>query len=210
MGLRDEKHDTARIVIHRRFSAWNLPSRCGILPMVSDMARGYAQQIVQSWGLLCAAAAVLVGCSIEPYRPYRPPPQPTVAAASPAVVPSVGNEIAMRAISQLGRPYVWGGADLSGFDCSGLVRFIYDQVGIPVPRTAAEQFSAAKRIELEGLKPGDLLFFRTQPSQRISHVAIYTGEGRFIHAPRSGQLVEFRELDDEYYRPRLAGAGRLF
>jgi len=90
------------------------------------------------------------------------------------------------------------------------VRFIYDQVGIPVPRTAAEQFSAAKRIELEGLKPGDLLFFRTQQSQRISHVAIYTGEGRFIHAPRSGQLVEFRELDDEYYRPRLAGAGRLF
>jgi murein DD-endopeptidase len=116
----------------------------------------------------------------------------------------------MRAISQLGRPYVWGGADLSGFDCSGLVRFIYDQVGIAVPRTAAEQFSAAKRIELAGLKPGDLLFFRTQRNQRISHVAIYTGEGRFIHAPRSGQLVEFRDLDDEYYRPRLAGAGRLF
>jgi murein DD-endopeptidase len=204
MGSRDEKHDTARIVIHRRFSAWNLPSRCGILPMVLDMARGYARL-----GLLCAAAAVLVSCSIEPYRPYRPPP-PQPVAPSAAIIPSVGNEIAMRAISQLGRPYVWGGADLTGFDCSGLVRFIYDQVGIPVPRTAAEQFSAAKRIELEGLKPGDLLFFRTQQSQRISHVAIYTGEGRFIHAPRSGQLVEFRELDDEYYRPRLAGAGRLF
>lgn len=116
----------------------------------------------------------------------------------------------MRAISQLGRPYVWGGADLTGFDCSGLVRFIYDQVGIAVPRTAAEQFSVAKRIEIAGLEPGDLLFFRTQQGQRISHVAIYTGEGRFIHAPRSGQLVEFRELDDEYYRPRLAGAGRLF
>jgi murein DD-endopeptidase len=161
--------------------------------------------------LICAAAAVVAGCSLEPYRPHRPPPpQPVVVAPSPAQVPSVGNEIAMRAISQLGRPYVWGGADLSGFDCSGLVRFIYDQVGIAVPRTAAEQFSAAKRIELAGLKPGDLLFFRTQRNQRISHVAIYTGEGRFIHAPRSGQLVEFRDLDDEYYRPRLAGAGRLF
>ena len=115
----------------------------------------------------------------------------------------------MRAISQLGKPYVWGGADLEGFDCSGLVRFIYDQVGIPVPRTAAEQFSAAKPIELAGLKPGDLLFFRTH-GQRISHVAIYTGEGRFIHAPRTGSPVEFRMLDDEYYRTRLAGAGRLF
>jgi cell wall-associated NlpC family hydrolase len=96
-----------------------------------------------------------------------------------------------------------------GFDCSGLVRFIYDQVGIPVPRTAAEQFSAAKPIQLTGLEPGDLLFFRTH-GQRISHVAIYTGEGRFIHAPRSGQPVEFRMLDDEYYRTRLAGAEDCF
>ena len=173
--------------------------------MVLEMARGSVQV-----GLLCAVATVLVGCSIEPYRPYRPrPPQPVVAPSA-AVIPSVGHEIAIRAISLLGRPYVWGGADLTGFDCSGLVRFIYDQVGIEVPRTAAEQYSAAKPIELGVLKPGDLLFFRTQQSRRISHVAIYTGEGRFIHAPRSGQLVEFRELDDEYYRPRLAGAGRLF
>ena len=177
--------------------------------MVLDMARGFGRHIARRWAFICAAAAVLVGCSIEPYRPYRPPPQ-AVVAPTPALVPPVGNEIAMRAISLLGRPYVWGGADLTGFDCSGLVRFIYDQVGIPVPRTAAEQFSAAKPIRLEGLEPGDLLFFRTQPTKRISHVAIYTGEGRFIHAPRTGELVEFRELDDEYYRPRLAGAGRLF
>ena len=170
--------------------------------MVLDMARRATQV-----GLLCAVAVLVQGCGLEPYRP--PEPQPVIVAPAPPPVPSVGNEIAMRAISQLGRPYVWGGADLSGFDCSGLVRFIYDQVGIPVPRTAAEQFSAAKPIDLAGLKPGDLLFFRTQ-GQRISHVAIYTGEGRFIHAPKTGSLVEFRMLDDEYYRTRLAGAGRLF
>ncbi|HKU15449.1 MAG TPA: C40 family peptidase [Steroidobacteraceae bacterium] len=166
------------------------------------MARRSAQ-----FGLACAVAAALVqGCSTEPYRPPAPP-----AAVTPAPpVTSIGNEIALRAISQLGKPYVWGGADLTGFDCSGLVRFIYDQVGIAVPRTAAEQFSAARPIDLKGLEPGDLLFFRTQGKQRISHVAIYTGEGRFVHAPRTGQPVEFRMLDDEYYRPRLAGAGRLF
>lgn len=167
--------------------------------MVFDMARGSAKL-----GLACAATALLVqGCSIDPYRP----PQPTSLIASPAT--AVGNEIALRAISQLGKPYVWGGADLTGFDCSGLVRYIYDQVGIAVPRTAAEQYSAAKPVELDGLEPGDLLFFRTH-GQRISHVAIYTGEGRFIHAPQTGRPVEFRMLDDEYYRPRLAGAGRLF
>ena len=116
----------------------------------------------------------------------------------------------MRAISLLGTPYEWGGAGPTGFDCSGLVRFIYDQVGIAVPRTAAEQYlrGEAGRASRDS-KPGDLLFFRTQ-GQRISHVAIYTGEGRFIHAPQTGQPVEFRMLDDEYYRPRLAGAGRLF
>jgi murein DD-endopeptidase len=153
---------------------------------------------------------VLQSCSLEPYRP--PQPSPWVRPASPPVAPvaSIGDDIAVRAISQLGKPYVWGGADLTGFDCSGLVRFIYDQVGIPVPRTAAEQFSAARPIELAGLQPGDLLFFRTQGAKRISHVAIYTGEGRFVHAPRTGSPVEFREIDDDYYRPRLAGAGRLF
>lgn len=171
--------------------------------MVLDMARWSGQL---AFACTAAAAVLVQGCSIEPYRPPQPSPRVAPPVASP---PSIGDDIALRAISQLGKPYIWGGADLTGFDCSGLVRFIYDQVGIPVPRTAAEQFSAAKPIQLTGLKPGDLLFFRTQ-GHRISHVAIYTGEGRFVHAPRTGELVEFRELDDEYYRPRLAGAGRLF
>jgi hypothetical protein len=207
MALRDEKHDIGRIVIHHWFSAWNLACTCGILPMVFAMASGSVQGVIQRWGCACVVALLVQGCSIEPYRP----PQPTPLAVPPPATqpPSIGNEIALRAISQLGKPYIWGGADLTGFDCSGLVRFIYDQVGIAVPRTAAEQFSAAKPIELDGLKPGDLLFFRTQ-GHRISHVAIYTGEGRFIHAPRTGQPVEFRMLDDEYYRAHLAGAGRLF
>jgi cell wall-associated NlpC family hydrolase len=176
--------------------------------MVFEMARGSAQLVIRRWGFACAAAALLVqGCSTEPYRPSPPSPATWGPASAPA--PSVGDDIALRAISLLGKPYVWGGADLTGFDCSGLVRFIYDQVGIPVPRTAAEQFSAAKPVDLATLKPGDLLFFRTQ-GRRISHVAIYAGEGRFVHAPRTGQPVELRMLDDEYYRPRLAGAGRLF
>lgn len=114
----------------------------------------------------------------------------------------------MRAISLLGAPYEWGGSGPSSFDCSGLVRFIHDQLGISTPRTAAEQFSAATPVKLDRLAPGDLLFFRIKG--RISHVAIYTGEGRFVHAPQTGRSVELRALDDDFYRPRLAGAGRLF
>jgi cell wall-associated NlpC family hydrolase len=120
----------------------------------------------------------------------------------------VGSEVAMRAISLLGAPYEWGGSGPTSFDCSGLVRFIHDQLGIAAPRTAAEQFSAATPVDLDRIEPGDLLFFRIQG--RVSHVAIYAGEGRFVHAPQTGRSVELRTLDDEFYRPRLVGAGRLF
>lgn len=152
------------------------------------------------------ASTTLQGCAVpQPFVPSTPatPIPPSLAPSS------VGNEVAIRAISLLGAPYEWGGNGPTTFDCSGLVRFIHDQLGIFVPRTAAEQFSAATPVDLRNLEPGDLLFFRIKGRQ-ISHVAIYTGEGRFVHAPQTGRPVELRMLDDEFYRPRLAGAGRLF
>jgi murein DD-endopeptidase len=166
------------------------------------MARFNAKLLCLSylvWGL------TLQGCSSTPSRESRtaPPPQTIVLHGS------IGDEIAMRALSLLGAPYEWGGVGPGSFDCSGLVRFVHDQLGIATPRTAAEQFAAARPVRMSGLEPGDLLFFRIKGS-RVSHVAIYTGEGRFIHAPQTGRPVELRLLDDDFYRPRLAGAGRLF
>ena len=149
---------------------------------------------------------MLQGCSSTPSSESRTASPSSHVSSPPA---SIGDEIAMRAISLLGAPYKWGGAGPGSFDCSGLVRFVHDQLGIHVPRTAAEQFLAARPVQMSGLEPGDLLFFRIKGS-RVSHVAIYAGEGRFIHAPQTGRPVELRMLDDEYYRPRLAGAGRLF
>lgn len=156
---------------------------------------------------LLAATLTLQGCAVP--QPYVAP-TPTASTVQPPVAPAttVGNEVAIRAISLLGAPYEWGGNGPTTFDCSGLVRFIHDQLGIFVPRTAAEQYSAATPVKLNDLEPGDLLFFRIKG--RISHVAIYTGEGRFVHAPQTGRPVELRMLDDDFYRPRLAGAGRLF
>jgi cell wall-associated NlpC family hydrolase len=157
--------------------------------------------------LYCCAylawALMLQGCGSAPSRP--------APALSSARLPgaALGDEIAMRALSLLGAPYQWGGSGPSTFDCSGLVRFVHSQIGIATPRTAAEQYSAAKPVNVKGLTPGDLLFFRIRGS-KISHVAIYTGEGRFIHAPQTGRPVELRTLDDEFYAARLAGAGRLF
>lgn len=156
---------------------------------------------------LAVTALALQGCAVP--QPYVMP-TPTSTQALPPLAPAttVGNEVAIRAISLLGAPYEWGGNGPTTFDCSGLVRFIHDQLGISTPRTAAEQFSAATPVKLNHLEPGDLLFFRIKG--RISHVAIYTGEGRFVHAPQTGRPVELRMLDDDFYRTRLAGAGRLF
>ena len=167
---------------------------------------------------LLAAALLLQGCASTPRQPLpplgdiSPAPGPLHTPLPPlqgGVTPSVGSEIAIRAISLLGAPYRYGGSGPKAFDCSGLVQFVHHEIGIPVPRTAAEQHRVAVPVEISELEPGDLVFFRTRGKQ-ISHVGIYAGSGRFVHAPQTGRPIELRELDDGYYRPRFAGAGRLF
>jgi cell wall-associated NlpC family hydrolase len=147
--------------------------------------------------LLC----LISGCASAPKRDIVSPETVTTSA--------LGDEIALRAIAQVGKPYRYGGADLDGFDCSGLVFFIHRELGIAVPRTAAEQYSASTPVNVQHLEPGDLLFFRTTNRKRVTHVGIYAGGGRFIHAPQTGRDIELRDLSDQYYGPRLVGAGRL-
>ena len=164
-------------------------------------------------------AALLAGCATAPAPAPPPPLGDVMAPPGPLDVPmptpqssatsSIGSEIVIRAISLLGAPYRFGASGPNAFDCSGLVRFIHEELGIDVPRTAAEQYKAAEPVRLEDIEPGDLLFFRIS-GKRISHVAIYAGSGRFVHAPQTGRPIELRPLGDDYYRRRLAGAGRLF
>jgi murein DD-endopeptidase len=141
--------------------------------------------------LLCAA--LLTGCASAPRQREA----------------TLGERIAASAMAQTGRPYRYGGSTPAGFDCSGLVHFVYLAAGISVPRTTTDQFRAAHEIKLNRLAPGDLLFFRVD-SRDVSHVAIYTGDGRFVHAPQSGKAVETRALDEDWYRSRLVSAGRLY
>lgn len=135
--------------------------------------------------------------------------EPAANVSQSASGESLGNELAIRAISLVGHPYRYGGADLDGFDCSGLVVFIHEQLGLRVPRTAADQHKAARKVARAQLEPGDLLFFRTQ-GRRISHVGVYVGNSRFVHAPQSGRLIELRSIDDAYYGRHLVEAGRLW
>jgi len=104
----------------------------------------------------------------------------------------------------LGIPYVWGGEDPSGFDCSGLVEYVFRQNGINTPRVTYEQFKSGKSINVNNVQPGDLVFFRME-SAGPGHVGIYAGGGKFIHAPRTGDVVKISNLKD---RSDLVGIRR--
>lgn len=122
---------------------------------------------------------------------------------------TLGVQIAVDAIAQLGRPYRYGGRDPAGFDCSGLVFFVHAAHGITTPRTTLEQYRVARPVSADALAAGDLLFFRIGATG-VAHVGIYTGDGHFVHAPQTGRPVELRPVDDPYFRPRFLGAGRFY
>ncbi|MCI0749657.1 MAG: C40 family peptidase [Nevskiales bacterium] len=110
------------------------------------------------------------------------------------------------ALGQIGRPYRYGGEDGDGFDCSGLARHVYAEAGIVLPRTAAQQFHAGRRIPLEDAEPGDLVFFRMDTGL---HVGIYVGENRAVHAPARGKDVRVTSIRTPYWVERFAGAVRI-
>jgi cell wall-associated NlpC family hydrolase len=108
-------------------------------------------------------------------------------------------QIVALAQSLAGLPYIYGGSDIDGFDCSGLVFYVYDCFGIRLPRSAREQGRLPGTVKLKHALPGDILVFKLEKSW---HTAIYLGEGRFVHAPNSEGWVRFEELN-EYWLSRL-------
>lgn len=110
----------------------------------------------------------------------------------------------------LGVKYRYGGTSPGrGFDCSGLVQYSHRAAGINIPRTTGQQYKAAKRISRKYLKAGDLVFFKTSVSRAVSHVGIYLGNHKFIHAPSSGKRVKISSMKEKYWRKRFTGAGRV-
>jgi cell wall-associated NlpC family hydrolase len=121
------------------------------------------------------------------------------------------HDIAFRALGLVGTPYVRAGAHPSeGFDCSGFVQFVYRDVsGIGLPRTTRAQIEFARTPVPDGRwQTGDLVFFDTN-GQGVSHVGIYVGEGRFVHAPNRGGRVRLDKLSDRYWKSRFLGARRI-
>jgi cell wall-associated NlpC family hydrolase len=147
-------------------------------------------------GLRRAAAAVLLGLA--------------AAAHGQARTPSAAADVVAHALALLGTPYRYGGDHpATGFDCSGLVRHVYGAaLGREMPRRAEDLGAFGRPVSRAELQPGDLIFFNTL-RRAFSHVAIYIGDGRFVHAPAGRGRVRIEGLDDRYWAVRFDGARRL-
>jgi cell wall-associated NlpC family hydrolase len=133
-----------------------------------------------------------------------PPTTTTTPAPTPSGSPGAGHpEAATIALRYLGIPYLWGGASPStGFDCSGLVMYVYAQLGISLPHFAAAQYAMGKPVSRDQLQPGDLVFF-----DALNHVGINIGGGQFVHAPETGDVVKITALSD--FGAGYVGARRI-
>ena len=130
--------------------------------------------------------------------------------AQNVVTPSnVGEKMVEIAKKCLGVPYVWGGESMRGFDCSGLVYYVLKNLGYSPNRTASTQYKMGTYVEKDDLQIGDLVFFAGTSKSGISHVGIYAGDGMFIHAPHTGDVVKYSDLSTGYYANHYYGARRI-
>jgi cell wall-associated NlpC family hydrolase len=116
---------------------------------------------------------------------------------------TLGGQAAAIAMQYLGTPYVWGGSSPGGFDCSGLTMYVWAQLGVSLPHNAAAQYNYGTPVPSNALEPGDLVFF-----DGLGHVGIYVGNGAFIHAPHTGDVVKISTLSG-WYADTFVGARRV-
>jgi len=152
--------------------------------------------------LICILA--VAGCASAP----QSAPAASSGTTKTASTKGAADQAASHALKMLGKPYRYGGSTPAGFDCSGLVLYSYRQAGLSVPRSTDEQRSASRLVKLADLRRGDLLFFN-QEGKKHGHVAIYLGDGKFVHAPSSGKAVRSDRLDSPYWKKHLSEARRI-
>lgn len=156
--------------------------------------------------LLLVCVTLLAGCASG----LRTTPVTSSTPASTPTINPVRNDVAMFAMSLLNSPYVWGGKDPdTGFDCSGMVTYVYRQAaGLKLQGNAVSLGKMSRPVAREQLQPGDLVFFNTLGT-RHSHVGVYVGNDRFVHAsnPRTGVRID--QLSSRYYAQRFEGAHTL-
>lgn len=166
--------------------------------------------------MLACALLLLSGCAATQDSSYSPaaalsspPPDVRVSVSSANQVQH--SNVVSAAQSTIGSPYRFGGSTPeTGFDCSGLVCWAYEQVGVRVPRRAQDQlYAGSKVLSKSELRPGDIVVFKGTNNRTGWHSGIYTGNGQFVHSPRSGKNVTESSLNEEYFARRFAGGSRV-
>ncbi|WP_022663416.1 C40 family peptidase [Paucidesulfovibrio longus] len=162
--------------------------------------------------LLCLALLALNACSVMDMGKARIPPGASYGTPGRQSAPGyngAGYSVVDTALSTIGTPYRWGGdSPNEGFDCSGLVYWVYARHGVRVPRPSWEQIRTGTPVGRSELMPGDLVFFKIARGSGF-HVGIYAGRGVFVHSPKSGQRVRESSLSDDYWRSHYVGARRI-
>lgn len=171
---------------------------------------------MSAWGAL-AASALLVGCGSSPRKravrstPVLRPRVPAKSGSGLRLPNNMREQAVAQALFLINTPYRYGGSNpQTGFDCSGLVQYVFSRfAGRALPRTARQWAQASSPIRKANLQRGDLVFFNTS-GRSFSHMGIYIGRGRFVHAPSSGKVVSIARLDMSYYVKRFEGARTVF
>jgi cell wall-associated NlpC family hydrolase len=165
-----------------------------------------AEKLVESYFIASPDAVFSKSVKVDPPKNTD---SSSLRRKSPATS-DMGAVAARTAERFVGIPYRWGGDNVvEGMDCSGFVRAVYNLCGVNIPRTSAEQFRTGERIMREDLKDGDLVFFGAA-ADKINHVGIYVGNGRFVHAPRRGDEIKISAVEEKYFSERFVGARRYF
>lgn len=166
--------------------------------------------------IILGLLAALVGCAGTPDQPGAgfpvagPDADSLLNPGTASPLSPTNNEVIFRAFSLIGTPYRYGGSSPeTGFDCSGLINYVYrEAAGVSLPRTTAGLTALKDKAPDKALLPGDLVLF-AMSGRRVDHAGIYVGEGRFLHAPSSGGKVRIDELHASYWQRTFMGARRV-
>ena len=213
--LKSEGRDAARLVAQKRqqkaaIEAGLQQRRALLSSTKGELGHLLHERQVHQQQAAAAAAAALAQQQQQQQEQQAPPPSNGGGSTgssggggtyNPPPAGTLGQQAAAIAQQYLGVPYVWGGASPSGFDCSGLVVYVYGRLGVSLPHYTVSLWSSGAHVSRDQLAPGDLVFFYS-----LDHVGIYLGGGLFIHAPHTGTVVQISSLNSSWYSSAYDGA----